>query len=371
MRIDAQIVVIGGGIAGLSLISELTRRRSTGHRIILVEAESTLAHHTSSRSAQHLSPAYGPPPVRELTERTVAQLAKGLEDLEEPVIWPCPTVVVGSKAQLAAESTFSSTRISRDAVIELCPELSPMHPEALVGGLFEDDAVRLDASSLLEWHRRIATEAGVQILTDAPVTAATYDDDAWEITAGSNELRSPLVVNAAGAWADEVSQLFGAEPLGLQPLRRTAALVSLEQPLAADHPVVVTADGGWYYRADPVGALISSGEAEPQDPCDSQPHPGQMQALVEEINAVTSLRITEILRSWTGQRTAAPDGVPVCGFDPELAGFLWLAGQSGYGFQTSTALARAAADLLLEDLIGTWCSVETAQALSPTRFHQR
>lgn len=371
MRIEAQIVVIGGGIAGLSLVSELTRRRSTGHRIVLVEAESTLAHHTSSRSAQHLSPAYGPAPVRELTQRTVAQLAKGLEGLQGPVIWRCPTVVVGSEAQLAAESTFSSTRISRDAVIELCPELAPMRPESLVGGLFEDDAVRLDAAALLDWHRRIATEAGARILTEAPVTAASYDSGAWVITAGSHELRSPVVVNAAGAWADEVAQLFGAESLGLQPLRRTAALVSLEQPLAQDHPVVVTADGGWYYRADPVGALISSGEAEPEGPRDAQPHSGQMDALVEQINAVTSLGITGILRSWTGQRTAAPDGVPVCGFDPQIPGLLWLAGQSGYGFQTSTALARAAADLLLENLIGSWCSVETAQALSPTRFRQR
>lgn len=369
MRIEAQIVVIGGGIAGLSVVSELSRRRSTGHRIVLAEAEATLAHHTSSRSAEHLSPAYGPAPVKELSQRTVAQLSKGLEALDQPVIWPCPTVVVGSDQQLASESSFSSARISRQSVLELCPELSPMSPHALAGGMFEEHAVRLDAAALMDWHRRMATQAGAQILTNAPVTSATHHDGAWVISAGTHELRCPVVVNAAGAWADEVAQLFGAQPLGLQPLRRTAALVSLKQALDPHHPVVVTADGGWYYRADPAGALICSGEAEPEAACDAQPHPGQIEALVEKINTVTSLGITGILRSWTGQRTTAPDGVPVCGFDPHVPGLLWLAGQSGYGFQTSTAMARAAADLLLEDLIGTWCSVETAQALSPARLH--
>lgn len=369
MRIDAQIVVIGGGIAGLSLVSELSRRRCTGHGIVLLEAEATLAAHTSSRSAQHLSPGYGPPAVRELTQLTVTQLRKGLEDLDRPVVWSCPTVVVGSEAALAAEDSFTSTRISREEVLALCPELAAMPQAELVGGLFEDDAVRSDASALLEWHRETAELAGVRILRDARVTAARRDDGAWSVTAGSAEVRAPVVVNAAGAWADQVGALFGAQPLGLQPLRRTAALVDLAQPLAPDHPVVVTANGGWYYRADGDGALISSGEAEPEDPCDAQPHPGQMEDLAQTINSVTSLGITGIRRAWTGQRTAAPDGVPVCGFDPEVAGFLWLAGQSGYGFQTSTAMARAAADLLLEGIIGTWCTLETTEALNPARFH--
>ncbi|MDO5617614.1 NAD(P)/FAD-dependent oxidoreductase [Kocuria sp.] len=365
---EAQIVVIGGGIAGLSLVSELSRRRSTGHGIVLVEAEDTLAHHTSARSAQHLSPSYGPPAVRELTHRTVAQLSKGLEGLDQPVVWQCPTVVIGSHRELTAESTFGSTAIDRASVLDLCPELSPLPREALEGGLYENDAVRLDAPSLLDWHRRIATESGVEILTGNRVTGATFADGTWEITAGTIHLRAPLVVNAAGAWGDQVATSFGVDPLGLQPLRRTAALVELNAPLDPEHPVVVMANGGWYYRQDAVGALISSGEAEPEEPCDAQPHPGQVEELVAELNSLTDLGITGIIRSWTGQRTAAPDGVPVCGFDPAVQGFLWLVGQSGYGFQTSTALARAAADLLLENLIGSWCSVETARALDPARF---
>lgn len=377
--LQAEIVVMGGGIAGLSLVSELSRRRSTGRGVVLVEAESALAQHTSRRSAQHLIPSYGPAPVRELTTLTVTRLLRGLELLETPVVWPCPTVLFGTRTALAAEfkaaappsdaeSSNPLQEITRQHTLELCPELSRVPSEDLHAGLLDDTSVRSDAFALMEWHRTLAEAAGARILTDSPVTAAQHDDDGWVITAGDRLIRTRLVVNATGAWADAVGGIFGAAALGLQPLRRTAAIVELETPLPEGHPVVVNANGDWYYRQDPEGALISTGEAEPEDPCDARPHPGQVEALVDELNAVTDLRITGIRRAWTGQRTAAPDGVPVCGFDPTLPGFLWLAGQSGYGFQTSTALARAAADLLLEDLIGTWCTLETAEALDPARF---
>lgn len=368
MTPQTRILIIGGGIAGLSVASELCRRGRTGMGLTLVEAEPRLAHHTSSRSAQHLSPGYGPPAVRELTRLTVAQLRDGLPGASGPVVWPAPTVVIGSDDQLAAETTFTSEQIDRARVLELCPELSRMPEQALQGGLFEDDAVRTDAPAILEWHRSQAAEAGTRILTDSPVRSASYDDGVWTVLAGDHRLNAEIVINAAGAWADKVAGLFGASTLGLQPLRRTAAVVELERPLEPGHPVVVTADGGWYYRADPEGAMISTGEAEPEEPCDSVPHPGQIEALVDELNSTTDLRITGVKRAWTGQRTAAPDGVPVCGFNPRVPGFLWLAGQSGYGFQTSTALARAAADCLLDGCIGAWCSPETTEALSPARF---
>lgn len=228
--------------------------------------------------------------------------------------------------------------------------------------------MRTDAPALLEWHRARATGAGVRIVTSAPVTAAAHERGRWTVTAGEHVLAARQVVDAAGAWADDVAALFGAARLGLRPLRRTAAVVGLERPLDASHPMVVTAGDGWYYRPDAEGALISPSEAVEQAPGDARPRPGDVERLVASINAVTDLRITGIERSWTGLRTEAADGVPVCGFDAAAPGFLWLAGQTGYGFQTSSAMARAAADLLVEGAVGPWCTPGTAAALDPGRL---
>ncbi|KLU11218.1 FAD-binding oxidoreductase [Kocuria sp. SM24M-10] len=362
------VLIIGGGIAGLSLASTLAERRGSGAGIVLAEAEPALAHHTSGRSAEQLIPSYGPAPVRELTAATVAGLLDPRPAPPRPLAWPSRMVLVGTAAGLRAEAVPGLRQLSRPALVELCPELASSPPEEVAGGLLDDTSVRTDAGALVAWHRARAAAAGVRILTGAPVTAAAPDGEGWRAAVGGQEVRVRRVVVAAGAWADEVAGRFGAAPLGLRPLRRTAALVRLAKPLAPDHPMVVAADSGWYYRRAGDGALVSPSEAVPSEPCDAQPVREDVEDLVARLNTVTSLGATGIERAWTGLRTESPDGVPVCGFDPEVPGLLWLAGQSGYGFQTSTAMARAAADLLGDGAVGPWCSRETAAALDPVRF---
>lgn len=368
MHTSCEVLIIGGGIAGLSLASELAQRRGTGDGVVLVESEATLAHHTSGRSAQQLILGYGPPPVQELTRLTVAHLLEPTPAPPRPVAWPARTVVIGTAEQLRAEATPISTPLTRAQVLELCPTLSPMPQSVLEGGLLEEASVRTDAPALLEWHRSRAVADGVRILTSAPVTGAHHNGHEWTVNAGEHQLQARQVVNAAGSWADRVAELFGAAPLGLRPLRRTAALVRLEQPLDPAHPMVVTAEDGWYFRPDPEGALLSPSEAVEAEPGDAQPHPGDVERLVAEVDSLTSLGITEVIRSWTGLRTEAADGVPVCGFDAKVPGLLWLAGQTGYGFQTSWGMARAASDLLVDGAVGPWCTPETVEALDPARF---
>ncbi|MFI7483709.1 NAD(P)/FAD-dependent oxidoreductase [Kocuria sp. M1R5S2] len=364
------VLVIGGGIAGLSLVSELAGRRSGGSGVVLAESEPVLAHHTSGRSAEQLTPSYGPPPVRELTALTVAALLDPRPAPPRPLAWPSSKVLVGTVDQLRAESAPGTQELSRAALVELCPELACSPAELVQAGRLDTSSVRTDAAALVAWHRDRAAAAGVRILTGAPVTALDADDGGFTVTAGPHRLRARRVVDAAGAWADGVASLAGAAPLGLRPLRRTAALVRLAKPLAPDHPMVVAADHRWYYRRHGDGALVSPCEAVPSEPCDALPVAEDVEDLVAILNAVTSLGITGVVRAWTGLRTESPDGVPVCGFDPDVPGLLWLAGQSGYGFQTSSAMARAAADLLLEDAVGPWCSPGTAAALDPARFRR-
>ncbi|HSN34767.1 MAG TPA: FAD-binding oxidoreductase, partial [Arthrobacter sp.] len=196
--------------------------------------------------------------------------------------------------------------------------------------------------------------------------------------AGQEGFQAAVVVNAAGAWADELAVLSGVEKVQLQPYRRTAAIVDVEQPLPEGSPMVAAADDSFYFRRDGGQVLISPSESVPSGPEDAQPHPGDIEALIGRLNSLTTLGIRGIQQAWTGLRTEAADGVPVVGFDAEAPGFFWLAGQGGYGFQTSSGIAELAAGLILAGqgaatAAGTadGPASRTAEALAATRWSIR
>ena len=375
MAAHYDVLIVGGGIAGLSLASALAGRCS----VALVEAEQELAYHTSSRSARQLIPSYGPPVVQELTVRTLELLAARDAEAPEVILTPRSFMLVGSAEDVAAEASGHMQPITVDRALELCPALKPGTFEA--AGL-DTGSFGCNAPLLLEDHRKRALAAGADIITGARVHSAQRLGSGWQVGAGAEGFEAAVVVNAAGAWADELAVLSGVEKLGLQPYRRTAAIAAVDHPLPAGTPMVAAADNTFYFRPDGKDVLISPSETVPSGPEDARPNPGDVERLVEKLNAFTGLGITGVRRAWTGLRTEAADGVPVAGFDAEAAGFYWLAGQGGYGFQTSAALAEFAAGQILAGLGSSGGAApadeaadgpesRTVQALAATRWSVR
>ncbi|WP_026549626.1 FAD-binding oxidoreductase [Arthrobacter sp. Br18] len=354
MNLECDVLIIGGGIAGLSLASELAPHRS----IVLAEAEPTLAYHTSSRSARQLIPSYGPPEVQDLTRRTLEILTALQAETGLALTAPRAFLLVGSARDVAAKASGSMRPIPHSEALELCPQLQPDVFEA--AGI-DTTCVGADTDLLLEYHRRAAEDAGVIVLTRSRVTEARYDDDAWLVRAGRRDVRAGVVVNAAGAWADAVADLCGAAPQGLIPFRRTAAIVAAACVPDTRMPMVAAADDSFYFRAENRGLLISPCESVPAVAGDAQPNPGDIDTLIERLNSITTLGITSVTRSWTGLRTQTARGLPVVGFDPGVPGLFWLAGQGGYGFQTSSGLAELATGLLT----GTGDATGPAAGLRP------
>jgi glycine/D-amino acid oxidase-like deaminating enzyme len=340
MSATYDVVIVGGGIAGLSLASALAGKCS----VVLLEAEHSLAYHTSARSARQLIPSYGPPAVQELTVRTLELLAARDAELPEPVLSPRSFMLIGDEATVRREASGHMHRISHAEAMELCPVLLP---GSFTAAGLDTGSFGCNAPVLLADHRRRAEAGGVDILTGARVHSAQRLGSGWELGAGQEAFRAAVVVNAAGAWADELAVLSGVERLGLQPYRRTAAIVDVERPLPAGSPMVAAADDTFYFRPDGEQVLISPAESVPSGPEDARPFPGDVEALITRLNTVTTLGIRGVRKAWTGLRTEAADGVPVVGFDAEAPGFFWLAGQGGYGFQTSSGIAELAAGLIL------------------------
>lgn len=365
MAATYDVVIVGGGIAGLSLASTLAGKCS----VALVEAEQELAYHSSSRSARQLIPSYGPPVVQELTVRTLELIAARDASLPEPVLSRRSFMLIGDAETVRAGASGQMQMISHAEALELCPVLTP---GAFSAAGLDTGSFGCNAPVLLEDHRTRTLAAGADIVTGARLHSAQRLGSGWEIGAGQEAFQAGVLVNAAGAWADEVAVISGVEKLGLQPYRRTAAVAAVDRSLPEGSPMVAAADDSFYFRREGADVLVSPSEHVASGPEDARPFPGDIERLIARLNTLTTLGIGTVRRSWTGLRTEAADGVPVAGFDAEAPGFYWLAGQGGYGFQTSSALAElAAAQILAGPTHGASPESRTAEALAATRWSIR
>lgn len=366
MSITADIAIIGGGIAGLSLAAAIGGRAS----VVVLEAEPALFHHTSSRSAQQMQPTYGPAPVRALTSASIPMVEAKADRAGIPIYMPRPLLWVDydqdrTRFEALLATVDGLTPIGADEAVRLLP---PLRRDLLVDAAVDLSAVEVDVPTLLDWYRADAIQAGVTIVTGARADTAQRVGGTWRVTAGTETIEAPVVVDAAGAWADTVAALFGARLRGLVPKRRTVVVAPAERPVDPAWPMASDVADRFYFRPRGETILASALEDVVSEPEDAQPHEEVVETVLERIAAVTDLGLGAPITTWTGLRTLSPDTSPVVGFDDDVPGFFWLAGQGGYGIQTSAALAAFSASLLLGTAHGLPGLDGVEAALSPARF---
>ena len=343
-------VVVGGGIAGVSAAAFLAERAS----VVLVERERSLAYHTSGRSAAMLVENYGSAGARPMVKAARPFLESPPEgSVDSPLLSDRPVVWVagsGSMADLeshaakAREAGANCVLLSPSQVLERVPVMSETWLE---GGLFEPAAADIDVAGLHQAYVRIARGHGVDIVTEAPVTGIRRDGRTWVLTAGERTLQCGNVVNAAGAWGDQIAAMAGLDTIGLQPMRRTAFMVTSRHD-SATWPMVVDANEQFYFRPDGTQFLCSLAEEVPSVAEDARPRMEDVALAIQRINEATTLDIRSVNSQWTGLRTFAPDRDLVIGEDPTAPGFYWLVGQGGIGIQTSPAYGSLLASMALD-----------------------
>ena len=261
-------------------------------------------------------------------------------------------------------SGAGSELLTGERAVELAPAL---RPEAVAAGLWEPSARDLDVAGLHQAFVRIARRHGTEIRTTASVTAIERKNSGWSVATGDETTSCAVVVNAAGAWGDQVAAMAGVEPVGLQPMRRTAFMVPGRDEYA-HWPMVVDTDQRFYFKPDGVQILCSLAEEEPSPPTDPKPRTEDVALAIERINAATHLGIRTVNSQWTGLRTFAPDRELVIGEEPSAPGFFWLVGQGGTGIQTSPAYGSLLASLVT----GQSLAGDLVQAgVDPERFSPR
>lgn len=347
-------LIIGGGIAGVSAAARLSALGS----VTLLEAEANLAHHASSRSAAVFEETYGAPSTVALNRASRA----GLE--ERGVLSPRGLLMVArAEGQETFEADLRGLEMDEIALSEArnrCPILGP----GVVRAAFQAGTLDLDTDRLLQGFLREAKANGARILSRSPVTAIRRTATGWAVEAsGTHEAR--VLVNAAGPWADRVAALAGLPPLGFKALRRSMARI----PAPFDPsgwPMVMGAGEAWYMKPDAGALLVSPAEEDPQEPHDAWADDLVLAEGLARFESHVTMEVTRLLASWAGLRTFAPDRQLVLGPDPLDSGFLWCAGQGGYGFQTSCAASRHLAEVA-SGTVPT-LGLDLSKALSPARF---
>jgi D-arginine dehydrogenase len=340
---DADFIIAGGGVAGLSLGAALARHG----RVVVLEAEEAIGYHSSGRSATFSHYGIGNVAVRALTAWSRDRFDPGIAR-RAPALFIANEEMLPALEALEAEMsrfTGSLERVGEARMRALFPPLRT-GAGAAIAGCHYPDGLRLDSDAMLQGYARAIRAAGGRVLTGRRIAAAT---PGWTVTAETGEAwRAPVLVNAAGAWADGLARLAGAAPLGLRPLRRT--IVVVDPPPGADvrgWPFVKSAVDDFYILPES-GRLAASPVDEVEcEACDARPDDYDIALAAWKVETYTTLSVQRIAHRWAGLRTFAADRVPVAGYAPDAPGFFWLAGQGGYGLQTAPAMAAAAEALIL------------------------
>lgn len=367
-------IVIGAGIAGASLAYELAR----ASRVCLIEGEPRPGLHATGRSAALFAPSYGGSAIRAITRASRAFFERPPAGFcEHPLLRPRGGMYIARREQCARLRQMtdgiraSGGHVASLSAREALEKVPSLRRDYVAEAAFDPDGMDIDVNALQEGFLRGARGAGAKLVVDHWLRDAEWRDGEWFIELNDGPVSAPVLINATGAWADEVARVCGAKPLGFQALRRTALLVDAPSGVdIGDWPAVIDADELFYFKPEAGKLLLSPADETPMPPGDAQPDDIDVAIGVDRVQAALDFEVLRVRHRWAGLRTFSPDRAPVVGFDGNVPGFFWCAGQGGYGIQTAPALARTAAALVLRKALPADVAAEglAPDDLSPRRF---
>ena len=361
------VVVIGAGMAGASIAAFLSEHC----RVALLEAEEAAGYHTTGRSAALWTANYGPRDVRLLT-----QLSRPFFETPPdgfalvPLLRKRPVLFLAEPQQMAelAEVVAEGSGVRSVTAAEAKAMLPALRDGYAAGAAVEDDAFDLDVNAIHQgFLRQLRSRNGVLALRNR-AGRISRKDGTWLVeTSAGAVFAAGSVVNAAGAWGDEVAVMAGAAPIGLLPKRRTAAIVD-PSPWDAEHwPMVLDVSEGWYARPEArTRLMVSPADETLSYPHDVQPEEIDIATGIDRMQRALDIQVRRVEHSWAGLRSFTPDGSLAFGWDNEQDGLFWCVGQGGYGIQTSPAAGRLGADLILGRNPGD--AAPAVPLIDPNRF---
>lgn len=334
----SDIIVIGGGIAGLSAAARL----SADAQVTVLEMESAFGYHASGRSAALIEENYGAPSVQALNRASMEHFETGNYLTQRGLM--IIATADDAEAFHADAKQMGVHLISPTEAIDFVPVLDPKKV-ALAG--YHAEAFDIDTDLLMQDFIRTIRQNGGQVISEAIVTGIRQDEHGWHVNA--TEIYSArTLVNAAGAWADLIAGIAGVTPLGIIPHRRSMARIAAPGGHDTSRwPMFFGTGESWYAKPDAGALLVSPAEEDATYPHDAFADDMTLAEGLDRYQQMVSTPVTRPLATWAGLRSFAPDRTLVLGRDPDVPDFVWCAGQGGYGFQTSPAASALLADIVM------------------------
>ena len=353
---SCDVLIVGAGMAGASLAANLGGQA----RVRVLEMEDQPGYHSTGRSAALFSETYGNATIRALTRASRSFFFSPPSGFcAVSLLKARPVLIVGNSTQRQALDEFilnepcdpNVKAVSKVEALRLAPFL---RGDDLIGGVVDWGTADIEVHELHQGYLRLFRQGGGAVLTATRVINLTRLGDEWLVECAEGAFRTKVVVNAAGAWAGEIGRMAGAQDIGLQPCRRTAALVETQQGIVPDDwPMILDAEEQFYAKPDAGRLLVSPADETPTPASDVQPEEIDVAVAIDRLEQMTTLGVRRLHSKWAGLRSFVKDRSPVVGYDPFVPGFFWMAALGGYGIQTAPALGTLAADLLLKRSVST------------------
>jgi D-arginine dehydrogenase len=368
---DFAVVIVGAGIAGASLAAEL----ADTHSVLLLEKEAHPGYHSTGRSAAFWAESYGGPDVQPLTTASGPFLLQPPADFhDQPLMAVRGALHIGtckdatSAQQLRADFARSGVRIDPVGV-EVAANHIPGLKRDWSEALWEPDCCDIDVAALHQAYLRKAKRLGVQLLCNAELQNAAWQKGEWRAETARGTFTARMIVNAAGAWADNTAIMCGVSPLGVTPYRRTVVQLSTDPAAPKSLPLVIGLDGSFYFKPEAGGKIWLSPHDETAClPGDAAPEELDVALAIDRLQKVVDWKIVNVDHKWAGLRSFSPDRLPIIGRDAAVPQFFWFAGQGGFGIQTAPAAAQLAASLLTDNIMAPEGVI--SGTYSPQRFNE-
>ncbi len=361
------VIVIGGGIAGIGAAAMISAEAS----VVVLEAEPHCGYHATGRSAAIYIPSYGGAEVSRLTAASESYFIAGNEYSDGHSFFRerglLSLAASGEEDVLEAylAENSSPVEISIDEAIGLVPILKA---DAIMRAAIETSARDIDTDLLLQSWLKLCRSHGGEIKTGQAVSSVQKLAAGWVVETRNQRYEAPVVINAAGAWADGIALLAGLPASGLKPCRRSAALIALPASYDLNHwPLFGSVAVTWYAKPMAGKLMLSPGDEDPVEPHDAFAEDMTILEGIDRYEKAVTVPVGRVEYTWAGLRTLAQDKIPVVGWHPGIEGFFWLAGQGGCGFQTAPALSGLVAKLVLNQQLSA-AEKSLVTALSPARL---
>jgi D-arginine dehydrogenase len=362
------MVIVGGGIAGASLGARIASKA----RVAIIEAEDHCAYHSTGRSAAFWLAHYGGAPIIPLTIASREPLEQGWPAGERSLLRRRGAIVIGPTYRALWDAMSVETDKAPRRIEIKRAQLEQQIPGLREGwdfGLDDPTCADIDVAALHAGCLAAFRRAGGTLLTSSPLRSARRWGERWTIEAGENQLTANTIVNAAGAWADQVAARCGAPPAHVTPYRRTIVQLRVSKSGLADLPLVIDGYGRFYFKGESDNRVwVSPHDETASDPCDAAPEEIDVARAIDHFESVVDWRIEAVERKWAGLRTFTPDRIPTYGYEPDVPGYFWCIGQGGFGIQTAPAASAVAAALLLREEPEPFVAHIDASLFSPHRF---